>query len=196
MIMKLNKLFLAVMTAGVLFTSCEQTFTPEPSPAAPANAQAVYFQTPDMTGMEIDPEANVTEYPIVIQRADSTETLTVALVVKQNDKEAYSVPSSFTFAAGVGTDTLLVGLNTMAAGVTYQLVLQLDPTVVNPYAVGAEDAICQLSITPIKWESGVGVYHDLLVPSGYSSIPVTAWYVDYKLVNLPDGRVKICVSAP
>ena len=196
MIMKLNKLFLAVATVGVLFSSCEQTFTPEPPVAAPKNAQVVYFQTPDMTGMEIDPEANVTEYPIVIQRADSTETLTVALVVKQNDKEAYSVPSSFTFAAGVGTDTLLVGLNTMEAGVTHSLIVQIDPAIVNPYAVGAEDAICQLSITPIKWEAGVGVYHDLLVPSGYSSIPVTAWYVDYKLANLPDGSAKICVSAP
>ena len=194
--MKLNKLFLAVLTAGVLFTSCEQRFTPEPSPAAPTNAQAVYFQTPDMTGMEIDPDANVTEYPIVIQRADSTEALTVALVVLQNDQEAYNVPSSISFEAGVGTQTLLVGLNAMEAGVTHSLTIQIDPTIVNPYAVGAEDAICQLSITPIKWEAGVGVYHDLLVPSGYSSIPVTAWYVDYKMANLPDGSAKICVSAP
>lgn len=194
--MKLNKLFLAVMTAGVLLSSCEQTFTPEPSPAVPANAQAVYFQTPDMTGLEIDPEANVTEYPIVIQRADSTAALTVSLVVLQNDKEVYSVPSSFTFGAGVGTDTLLVGLGAMDAGVTHSLTIQIDPTVVNPYAVGAENAICQLSITPIKWEAGVGIYHDLLVPSGYSSVPVTAWYVDYKLANLPDGSSKLCISAP
>lgn len=194
--MKLNKLFLAVMTAGVLFSSCEQTFTPEPSPAAPTNAQEVYFQTPDMTGMEIDPDANVTEYPIVIQRADSTAALTVALVVLQNDKDVYNVPSSYTFEAGVGTGTLVVGLNAMEAGVTHNLLLQIDPTIVNPYAVGAENAICQLSITPIKWEAGVGVYHDMLVPGGYSSIPVTAWYVDYKLANLPDGSAKICVSAP
>ena len=194
--MKLNKLFLAVMTAGVLLSSCEQTFTPEPSPAVPANAQAVYFQTPDMTGLEIDPEANVTEYPIVIQRADSTAALTVSLVVLQNDKEVYSVPSSFTFGAGVGTDTLLVGLGAMDAGVTHSLTIQIDPTVVNPYAVGAENAICQLDITPIKWEAGVGIYHDLLVPSGYSSVPVTAWYVDYKLANLPDGSSKLCISAP
>ena len=184
------------MTAGVLLSSCEQTFTPEPSPAVPANAQAVYFQTPDMTGLEIDPEANVTEYPIVIQRADSTAALTVSLVVLQNDKEVYSVPSSFTFGAGVGTDTLLVGLGAMDAGVTHSLTIQIDPTVVNPYAVGAENAICQLSITPIKWEAGVGIYHDLLVPSGYSSVPVTAWYVDYKLANLPDGSSKLCISAP
>ena len=194
--MKLNKLFLAVMTAGVLLSSCEQTFTPEPSPAVPANAQAVYFQTPDMTGLEIDPEANVTEYPIVIQRADSTAALTISLVVLQNDKEVYSVPSSFTFGAGVGTDTLLVGLGAMDAGVTHSLTIQIDPTVVNPYAVGAENAICQLDITPIKWEAGVGIYHDLLVPSGYSSVPVTAWYVDYKLANLPDGSSKLCISAP
>ena len=194
--MKLNKLFLAVMTAGVLLSSCEQTFTPEPSPAVPANAQAVYFQTPDMTGLEIDPAANVTEYPIVIQRADSTAALTVSLVVLQNDKEVYSVPSSFTFGAGVGTDTLLVGLGAMDAGVTHSLTIQIDPTVVNPYAVGAENAICQLDITPIKWEAGVGIYHDLLVPSGYSSVPVTAWYVDYKLANLPDGSSKLCISAP
>ena len=184
------------MTAGVLLSSCEQTFTPEPSPAVPANAQAVYFQTPDMTGLEIDPEANVTEYPIVIQRADSTAALTVSLVVLQNDKEVYSVPSSFTFGAGVGTDTLLVGLGAMDAGVTHSLTIQIDPTVVNPYAVGAENAICQLDITPIKWEAGVGIYHDLLVPSGYSSVPVTAWYVDYKLANLPDGSSKLCISAP
>ena len=184
------------MTAGVLLSSCEQTFTPEPSPAVPANAQAVYFQTPDMTGLEIDPAANVTEYPIVIQRADSTAALTVSLVVLQNDKEVYSVPSSFTFGAGVGTDTLLVGLGAMDAGVTHSLTIQIDPTVVNPYAVGAENAICQLDITPIKWEAGVGIYHDLLVPSGYSSVPVTAWYVDYKLANLPDGSSKLCISAP
>ena len=194
--MKLNKLFLAVMTAGVLLSSCEQTFTPEPSPAVPANAQAVYFQTPDMTGLEIDPEANVTEYPIVIQRADSTAALTVSLVVLQNDKDVYNVPTSFTFAAGVGTDTLVVGLGAMDAGVTHSLTIQIDPTVVNPYTQGAENAICQLSITPIKWEAGVGIYHDLLVPSGYSSVPVTAWYVDYKLANLPDGSSKLCISAP
>lgn len=194
--MKLNKIFLAVATVGVLFSSCEQTFTPEPSPAAPANAQAVYFQTPDMTGMEIDPEANVTEYPIVIQRADSTDALTIGLTVNQNDQDVFNVPTSFTFAAGVGTDTLVVGLDTMEAGVTYQLVLALDPAVVNPYANGAENAICQLGITPIKWEAGVGIFHDMLVPSGYSSIPVTAWYVDYKLANMPDGSSKLCVSAP
>lgn len=194
--MKLNKLFLALMTVGVLFSSCEQTFTPEPSPEAPTNPKAVYFQTPDMTGLEVDPEANVTEWPIVIQRADSAEALTLGLVVTQNDAKVFNVPATFTFDAGVGTDTLKVGLGAMDAGVTYQLVLQLDPTMVNPYAVGAENAICQVSITPIKWEPGVGVFHDLLVPAGYSSIPVTAWYVDYKLANMPDGSAKICVSAP
>ena len=194
--MKLNKIFLAVATVGVLFSSCEQTFTPEPLVDAPENPQAVYFQTPDMTGVEVDPEANVTEYPIVIQRADSTEALTLNLLVNQNDQDVFNVPATFSFAAGVGTDTLVVGLDSMAAGVTYQLVLQLDPTVVNPYAAGAENAICQLAITPIKWEAGVGVFHDLLVPAGYSSIPVTAWYVDYKIATLPDGSSKINVSAP
>lgn len=194
--MKLNKIFLAVATVGVLFSSCEQTFTPEPLVDAPENPQAVYFQTPDMTGVEIDPEANVTEYPIVIQRADSTEALTLNLLVNQNDQDVFNVPATFSFAAGVGTDTLVVGLDSMAAGVTYQLVLQLDPTVVNPYAAGAENAICQLAITPIKWEAGVGIYHDLLVPAGYSSVPVTAWYVDYKIATLPDGSSKINVSAP
>lgn len=194
--MKLNKIFLAVATVGVLFSSCEQTFTPEPLVDAPENPQAVYFQTPDMTGVEIDPEANVTEYLIVIQRADSTEALTLNLLVNQNDQDVFNVPATFSFAAGVGTDTLVVGLDSMAAGVTYQLVLQLDPTVVNPYAAGAENAICQLAITPIKWEAGVGIYHDLLVPAGYSSVPVTAWYVDYKIATLPDGSSKINVSAP
>ncbi len=194
--MKLNKIFLAVATVGVLFSSCEQTFTPEPLVDAPENPQAVYFQTPDMTGVEVDPEANVTEYPIVIQRADSTEALTLNLLVNQNDQDVFNVPATFSFAAGIGTDTLVVGLDSMAAGVTYQLVLQLDPTVVNPYAAGAENAICQLAITPIKWEAGVGVFHDLLVPAGYSSIPVTAWYVDYKIATLPDGSSKINVSAP
>ena len=194
--MKLNKIFLAVATVGVLFSSCEQTFTPEPLVDAPENPQAVYFQTPDMTGVEVDPEANVTEYPIVVQRADSTEALTLNLLVNQNDQDVFNVPAIFSFAAGVGTDTLVVGLNSMAAGVTYQLVLQLDPTVVNPYAAGAENAICQLAITPIKWEAGVGVFHDLLVPAGYSSVPVTAWYVDYKIATLPDGSSKINVSAP
>ncbi len=194
--MKLNKIFLAVATVGVLFSSCEQTFTPEPLVDAPENPQAVYFQTPDMTGVEVDPEANVTEYPIVIQRADSTEALTLNLLVNQNDQDVFNVPATFSFAAGVGTDTLVVGLDSMAAGVTYQLVLQLDPTVVNPYAAGAENAICQLAITPIKWEAGVGIYHDLLVPAGYSSVPVTAWYVDYKIATLPDGSSKINVSAP
>lgn len=194
--MKLNKIFLAIATVGVLFSSCEQTFTPEPSPEAPKNPQAVYFQTPDMTSVEVDPEANVTEYPIVIQRADSTEALTLNLLVNQNDQDVFNVPATFSFAAGVGTDTLVVGLDSMAAGVTYQLVLQLDPTVVNPYAAGAENAICQLAITPIKWEAGVGIFHDLLVPAGYSSVPVTAWYVDYKIATLPDGSSKINVSAP
>lgn len=194
--MKLNKIFLAVATVGVLFSSCEQTFTPEPLVDAPENPQAVYFQTPDMTGVEVDPEANVTEYPIVIQRADSTEALTLNLLVNQNDQDVFNVPATFSFAAGVGTDTLVVGLDSMAAGVTYELVLQLDPTVVNPYAAGAENAICQLAITPIKWEAGVGIYHDLLVPAGYSSVPVTAWYVDYKIATLPDGSSKINVSAP
>lgn len=194
--MKLNKLFIAVAAVGVLFSSCEQTFTPEPSPEAPANAQVVYFQTPNLTGVEVDPEANVTEYPIVIQRADSTDALTIGLTVNQNDQDVFNVPTSFTFAAGVGTDTLVVGLDAMEAGVTYQLVLALDPAVVNPYANGAENAICQLGITPIKWEAGVGIFHDMLVPSGYSSVPVTAWYVDYKLANMPDGSSKLCVSAP
>lgn len=194
--MKLNKLFIAVAAVGVLFSSCEQTFTPEPSPEAPANAQVVYFQTPNLTGVEVDPEANVTEYPIVIQRADSTDALTIGLTVNQNDQDVFNVPTSFTFAAGVGTDTLVVGLDAMEAGVTYQLVLALDPAVVNPYANGAENAICQLGITPIKWEAGVGIFHDMLVPAGYSSVPVTAWYVDYKLANMPDGSSKLCVSAP
>lgn len=194
--MKLNKLFIAVAAVGVLFSSCEQTFTPEPSPEAPANAQVVYFQTPNLTGVEVDPEANVTEYPIVIQRADSTDALTIGLTVNQNDQDVFNVPTSFTFAAGVGTDTLIVGLDAMEAGVTYQLVLALDPAVVNPYANGAENAICQLGITPIKWEAGVGIFHDMLVPAGYSSVPVTAWYVDYKLANMPDGSSKLCVSAP
>lgn len=194
--MKLNKLFIAVAAVGVLFSSCEQTFTPEPSLEAPANAQVVYFQTPNLTGVEVDPEANVTEYPIVIQRADSTDALTIGLTVNQNDQDVFNVPTSFTFAAGVGTDTLVVGLDAMEAGVTYQLVLALDPAVVNPYANGAENAICQLGITPIKWEAGVGIFHDMLVPAGYSSVPVTAWYVDYKLANMPDGSSKLCVSAP
>lgn len=194
--MKLNKIFLAVAIVGVLFSSCEQTFTPEPLVDAPENPQAVYFQTPDMTGVEVDPEANVTEYPIVIQRADSTEALTLNLLVNQNDQDVFNVPATFSFAAGVGTDTLVVGLDSMVAGVTYQLVLQLDPTIVNPYAVGAENAICQLGITPIKWEAGVGIFHDMLVPADGLGIPETAWYVDYKIANMPDGSKKINVSAP
>lgn len=195
--MKLNKLFVAVMTAGVLFSACEQTFTPEPSPAAPENAKAVCFQTPDLTGVEIDPEAGVTEYAIVVERKDSVlDALTVGIVVLQNDNDVFTVPSSVSFAEGQATDTLKVGLGTMDAGITYNLTIQLESTVVNPYAEGAEAAICQLGITPIKWEAGVGIYHDLLVPSGYSSIPVTAWYIDYKIANMPDGTAKICVSAP
>lgn len=193
--MKLNKLFLAVATVGVLFSSCEQTYTPEPSPEAPTNAQVVYFQTPDMTGVEINPDDNVTECPVVLQRADSTEALTVKIVVTQNDNDAFTVPSSVTFAAGVATDTLMVGLNAMDAGVTYNLVMQLDPAVVNPYAVGAENAICQLGITPIKWEAGVGVFCGGLMSSTFS-MPSTNWYVDYKIATLPDGSKRLRIIAP
>lgn len=194
--MKLNKIFLAVATVGVLFSSCEQTYTPEPSPAAPANAIVAYFQTPDMTGVEVNPEDSISEYAIVVQRADSTGALTLGVVTLKNDNDVYNVPSSITFEAGALTDTLVVGINPMEAGVTYELQLQLDPQVVNPYAVGAEKAVCQLSITPIKWEPGVGVFHDLLIPADGLGIPATAWYVDYKIASMPDGSKKISVSAP
>lgn len=194
--MKLNKIFLAIAAAGVLFSSCEQTFTPEPSPEAPANAQVVYFQTPNLTGEEIDPEANVTEYPIVLQRADSTTALTLEIVVLQNDNDAYTVPATFSFAAGVGTDTLVVGINEMQPGVPHTLSLQIDPSLINPYTEGAENAFCQLEITPIKWEKYTnGVFCDGLVSSTFS-VPAATWYVDYKIATLPDGSKKLCIIAP
>lgn len=194
--MKLNKIFLAIASVGVLFSSCEQTFTPEPSPEAPANAQVVYFQTPTMTGVEIDPEANVTDYPIVLQRADSTSALTLEILVLQNDNDAYTVPATFSFAAGVGTDTLVVGLNEMQSGVPHTLSLQIDPSLINPYATGAEKAFCQLEITPIKWEKYTnGVFCDGLVSSTFN-VPAATWYVDYKIATLPDGSKKLCIIAP
>ncbi len=194
--MKLNKIFFAAALC-LGFVACQEEVEYTPAPAVPAGTPNVYFQTSNELGVEIDPADNITSREVVVLRDSSTieKELIVDINVLQNDSNKFVVPESVTFEAGSTTSTITIGFEGLQVAETYTLAIELDKEAIDPYHQTAVAASYTVSITPIKWERGVGVYTDNIVIN-YWSIEQLTWYVDYKITTLPDGSKRLVVINP
>lgn len=156
--MKLNKFVLgfAVM-AAFGFASCgdDFDFTDEPSPVC--ENDAVRFSDGNAAMTEIDPSNPV--FAVVVKR-DATQAASYTLTVIENQENAFSVPSTVTFAEGEKEVSVPVGISENAPTATdLSLTLSLQDDQVNPYK--SEMAKRTFTINIVKWNNlGTGQWLD------------------------------------
>ncbi len=181
--MKLNKIFFAAAALVLGLVACQTEQEWEPTPAD--EGLAVYFVNPDESGDEVEPGTK-TAHDVIIKRQDSAGELAVKIAVTLNDSNVFDVPENVTFAAGVDSVVLTVGIDTKAIvdGVEYNLILEIDPANVSAYT----KSTYKYSITQLL-PTYRGVFVDEII-SGY------AWYVDYTISSLPDGGKQFVILNP
>lgn len=160
-IFKTGKFLLALVSAAILATGCDTTsdldLSPIDSPEAPAGCPAVEFYPTNPTSLEIDPANPMFE--LAIQRA-ATDAASYDIKVLENESNAFSVPSSVTFAAGETITHIIVKINDGAPTATpLKLSLTFDEANINPYTSGYKSY--SPSVTVIKWNNlGTGQWLD------------------------------------
>jgi hypothetical protein len=124
------------MLAGVLCTACDDDDNWAPGPVVGDGSQNyVYFvNTPNAEELEV----NVThDYTYTLTRIDSTEAITVPLVV--NDTVHFTVPESVSFPAGVGTVSFPVSFKGADDSGTFELSVSIeDERYSSPYTQYAQ----------------------------------------------------------
>lgn len=204
----MKKLTILLAALGMILVGCTKDNNWTPGPAAPKNAQPLFFPITEDLDIEMDPNNPYSEWEIAVSRYDSTDTYpaaTVGIRVLKNTDNVFDVPATITFEAGEADAIIVVGLGEMTIGDTYHLSIAFADADFNPYldidqigggiAIGAGCAYA-MSICPIGWsEVKTGVIQDGLL-SEYSGIASDAWYVQYQMADMPDGSTRVRLINP
>lgn len=171
--MKINKYFLSLAAASMLFAACgTDDLELGDSTTAPVSADcpSVEFASTTNTNVEVDP--SYTKFDITVVRRDSAAA-EYNIMVEQNDNNVFDVPSKVSFAQGEKEKDITVNIKEgTALGETFNLKLTFDDEkLLNPYTVGYKEL--SLKATIIKWESyGKGYWIDNVIPPTFGINPV------------------------
>ena len=188
--MKLNKIFLMSLlaAAGLTFTACSND--DDYAPGEAAGKTNVTFVNEENKTLALDD----TEFTISVQRAESTGTLTVPIVVLHKP-DVFTVPESVTFNDGEDTKDITIQVSDQAvAFVDYTLMLTFpkeycantykDIDAVYPKIVDKKDENGNV----LKDEDGSVLKDTLYIPYidpnstayGYSTMQISVHKEDYK----------------
>lgn len=145
-----NILKYGLFLAMPLFMACsEDGVDYVPAEPVDANNPAVEFSASNPTSCEVDPATPV--ITLTLTRRDAASEGTYSLNIVENQENAFSVPSSVTFAAGATEATVDVTINASAPqGVALNLTVAVDEAAINPYTSGYKEF--SVAATVIKWE--------------------------------------------
>lgn len=193
---KLNKFLLLLAAVVFTFTACEKSPEREPSPEF-SGVASVFFPESSFS-KEFDPNEPM-EYSIAVQRVEADSAyaeLAVKVNVLSNSEDIFEVPAEVKFAKGAKDATLVVKFPKAKVDGKYELAIELDPAVSNPYQT--LKPTFNLSINVAKWDDVTdkkAIVQDGLVCSIYA-IDVTRWYVSYQRKNNADGSFDIRLINP
>lgn len=191
---KLNILFAAL---AMMLVGCKEKDNWTPGLEVSPNAQTLFFEVCDETGIECDPADPITEWPVVVSRTDAKlNECQVALQVLENTDEVYTVPAMVAFAEGETEALVTIQVGQMKPGQLYKLRMMLSMEAINPYTELSEvcagsSVVYEMSINPIPWsEVRQGVIEDGLIDDWFGT-GMWAFYADYQIAEMPDGSTKI-----
>lgn len=192
---KVNKYLILLATAVFTLTACEKDIQREPSPVFDG-AKAVYFPVSELK-REVDPK-EVYEQKVVICRdsANKASELAVKLNVVKNTSKVFELPATITFPAGQSNAELLIKFPGAQIDSTYNLVIELDPEVSNPYSTNKPTF--SLVITIAKWNDVTdkkAIVFDGITNIFYG-VGVPGWYVPYQRKDNSDGSFDIRLLNP
>ncbi len=121
-------LYLMLGVCICMFVGCSDD-NPERTPSPEPNSMQVYFPTQKST-VEVEPDAN--SFSITIARVNTASAASVGLT-KTVGSDAFVVPQTVEFAAGVSEVTITITFSGLEAFEKYALELQLDEKYTNPY---------------------------------------------------------------
>ncbi len=146
---------------------------------------AVYFPTIDGGHLNVD-ETSLTT--VRLERHDASQEQTVSLEILEGDANVFNVPQQVTFAAGDTWTQFAITYKNLGEGQTYKLVIKVDDASTQTSGNPIGTTYTQ-TITALQYEHGTGVFVDNALGGG-------AWYVDYKLANMPDETKKFVLLNP
>lgn len=156
--MKINKFFLSLAGATMLFASCgTEDLELGDSSTSPvdANCPAVEFSTSNSKSFEVDPAEP--SFNITVVRRDSVKA-SYDIVVVSNEDDAFNVPAKVDFEEKeLSKDITITMKDGAKQGEPLALTLTFNDADLNPYTVGLKDITVQTTI--IKWENiGTGYW--------------------------------------
>jgi hypothetical protein len=144
--------FLYLIIIASSFAACsDYVDIVAPSPVIPADNPAVRFAADNPAALEIEP--GTTSLTLILLRDEDKagESLEVALTVRTNTGDLFTVPPSVIFPAGQDTIDLPIGISPDApAGETLTLEIALDEAYRHPYK--AEYGVYTGKISIIRWD--------------------------------------------
>lgn len=156
--MKINKFFLSLAGATMLFASCgTEDLELGDSSTSPvdANCPSIEFAANSSTLFEVDPAEP--SFNLTVVRKDSAKA-SYDLVVVSNEDDAFDVPSKVEFEEKeLSTEITITMKDGAKQGEPLALTLTFKDADLNPYTVGLKDITVQTTI--IKWENiGTGYW--------------------------------------
>ena len=178
------------------FTACEEDIKRDPSPAFEGNASVTFPKS--SVSCEIDPK-DAHEYEVLINRIEKDTAyaaLDVALNVVENTSNVFEVPEKVSFAAGAKSTSFLVKFPSAQIDSIYNLVIQLDNGVSDPYK--DEKATFSLTVNVAKWDDVTdkkAIVFDGIINVFYGT-GKPGWYVPYQRKANSDGSFDIRLLNP
>lgn len=143
------------LSAFAVFTACEDDVPYTPAEPESGVANVVFAGASSQT-FEVEP--GTTSFNLELQRpeSESGSEATVNVLVRSNQDNVFSCPSTVTFAAGATTADVTVSVSNAEEGTYYNLVLYLDGNLSN-YTLGNREK--EVTFAIMKWENiGVGYW--------------------------------------
>lgn len=172
--MKINKFFLSLAGATMLFASCgTEDLELGDSSTSPvdANCPAVEFAANNSKSFEVDPSA--ASFNLTVVRRDSVKA-SYDIVVVSNEDDAFNVPAKVDFEEKEFSKDITITMKDGAKqGEPLALELTFNDAVMNPYTTGLKTISVKSTI--IKWESfGTGYLLGHLINEffGASTLPL------------------------
>lgn len=189
--MKINKIFLLLgsLAASVLGTSCVDEV--EYTPAEPAPVTEYYFPTVQNYNNDlVDGDNSIKVY---IARANSKGEATVNFTHEISPAGKFEIPTSVTFADGVGTASFDIqfDLNDIEVNQEYKITLQIPGIEDTPYSLGKiEITALYLPWRDFEENNSMGIYTDATVGPLYGG-PAETYEVKFQKHPTIDGIYRI-----
>ncbi len=129
----INKIAAILLILTVLFVSCEDEITRDPSPETNPNSTNVYFSDTNEASPILGIEA--TSFDVVIEREKTADAQVVGLSASSVYKDLFDVPESVAFEAGESEASVTIKVKELELMKKYPITLNIASDQTQPYRV-------------------------------------------------------------